>query len=75
MMDADIAVNYRNPAALRKAGINALKKELGSVGAIYFLRQFELGCGNYTAEREQLLSGVTHEDIVKSIRGLDAEKK
>lgn len=75
MMDANMAANYRNPAAIRKAGINALKKELGSVGAVYFLRQFEIGSGNYTVEREHLLAGITHEDIVKNIRRIDAEQK
>ncbi len=71
MMDSNMAANYRNPAALRKAGINALKKELGSVGTVYFLRQFEIGSGNYTAERDHLLAGITHEDIVKNIRRID----
>jgi hypothetical protein len=40
---------------MRKAGMDALQKELGTVGTVYFLRQFEVGTGNYTEDREQLL--------------------
>jgi hypothetical protein len=30
-----VALNYRNPEAVKKAGMTALRSELGSVGAIY----------------------------------------
>ncbi|MDR0425365.1 MAG: hypothetical protein LBH39_07970 [Clostridiales Family XIII bacterium] len=70
-MDGNAAMDYRNPAIVRKAGMTALQKELGTVGAVYFLRQFEVGTGNYTEEREQLLAGITLDEIVKSIRSLD----
>ncbi len=72
-MNDNTAKDYRNPAIVRKAGISALQKELGTVGTVYFLRQFEVGSGNYTEEREQLLSGITLDDIVKSVRELDAQ--
>ncbi len=71
MMNSNAAIDYRNPTVVRKAGISALQKELGMVGAVYFLRQFEVGTGNYTEEREQLLAGITLDDIVTSIRELD----
>ena len=73
MMNGNAAMDYRTPAAVRKAGLDALQKELGAVGAVYFLRQFEVGTGNYTEEREQLLAGITLDDIVKSVRDLDAQ--
>jgi len=73
MKNGNAAMDYRNPAAVRKAGLDALQKELGAVGAVYFLRQFEVGTGNYTEEREQLLAGITLDDIVKSVRDLDAQ--
>jgi hypothetical protein len=63
---------YRNPAVVRKAGMSALQRELGTVGAVYFLRQFETGTGNYTEEREQLLADVKLDEIVKGVRELDA---
>ena len=73
MMNGNAAMDYRNPAALRKAGMSALQKELGTVGAVYFLRQFEVGTGNYTEEREQLLAGISLDEIVKNVRELDVQ--
>lgn len=52
-----------NPAALRQLGIEALTKALGPVGMVRFMRQFDTGSGNYTQEREALLSGITMEDF------------
>jgi hypothetical protein len=34
--------------------LSALKKELGSVGTADFIRQFNTGQGDYTAERGKL---------------------
>jgi hypothetical protein len=64
-------IDYRNPDVVRKAGMSALKKELGAVGAVYFLRQFSGGHGDYTREREQLLEGIAFDDIVNKVRELD----
>lgn len=72
-MNGNIAMDYRNPAAVRKAGLSALQKELGAVGAVYFLRQFEVGTGNYTEEREQLLSGIPLDELIKDVHELDAQ--
>jgi hypothetical protein len=52
-----------NPSLLRQKGIEALTDALGPAGMAYFLRQFEQGSGDYTAEREALLSDVTMEDF------------
>lgn len=73
-MNTNTIVDFRNPALLRKAGINALQKELGSVGTVYFLRQFELGEGNYTNERDQILKNISHDEVVQNIKELDAKK-
>ena len=37
--------------SLREAGLAALQRELGAAGAARFIQQFELGRGDYTAER------------------------
>ena len=63
-----IAMEYHNPTVVRNAGISALKKELGIVGTSYFLRQFGIGKGDYTAEREQVFQDTTSDDIVEGIR-------
>ena len=40
---------------IRQHGIDALARELGPVGMIRFLQQFETGKGDYTLERHQWL--------------------
>lgn len=67
-MNGNTAIDYRNPSAIRKMGIEALTKELGPVGMAYFIRQFDKGEGNYTAEREQLLADVTMDDIERYLQ-------
>lgn len=62
-MNGNPAIDFRNPSVVRKMGIDALTKELGPVGMAYFIRQFDMGEGDYTANREQLLADVTMEDI------------
>lgn len=36
---------------LRKAGLDALQRELGVVGMVRFIQLFDKGSGDYTAER------------------------
>jgi hypothetical protein len=48
-------------------GIDALTKELGPVGMAYFIQQFDRGEGDYTAMREELLSGITMEDALREL--------
>jgi hypothetical protein len=60
-------IDYRNPNVIRKLGIDALTKELGPVGMVYFIQQFDRGEGDYTAERDDLLSDVTMEDALREL--------
>jgi len=73
MMNANATLNFRDPTIVRKAGMSALKKELGAVGAVYFMRQFESGRGDYTAERDKLLHGITLDELIKSVREIDGQ--
>lgn len=57
-----------NLMEIREEGFRVLVKGLGTVGTVNFLRQFEGGIGNYTHERENLLDGITIDDIVERIR-------
>jgi len=57
-----------NTTELRQRGLDALVKELGYVGMVRFLQQFETGRGDYTKERQQSLSEVTLEDITEAIQ-------
>ena len=38
---------------IRLAGLRALSRDLGAVGLVRFLQQFETGYGDYTAERHR----------------------
>jgi len=53
-MNNNAAIDYRNPMVLRKMGIEALRKGLGAVGMAYFIRQHEVGEGDYTKEKYEL---------------------
>jgi hypothetical protein len=72
MMNNDTTINFRNLQLVRKAGMSTLKKELRTVDATYFIRQFSTGQGDYTAERDQILQGITLYEIVKNVREIDA---
>ena len=71
-MNKNAMIDFRNPALVRRVGISALKKELGTVGAAYFIRQFEVGHGDYTADRDKLLTGITLGEIIKNVREIDS---
>ena len=73
-MNSSKTINFRNPGIVRKLGIAALTKELGAVGMAYFIRQFDTGSGDYTAERDELLDGITVDEILKSVREIKADK-
>lgn len=66
-MNGNAAMDYRNPNTIRKKGIEALTKELGPVGMARFIRLYDNGEGDYTAEREQLLAGVTMDDVLREL--------
>ena len=74
-MNNNPTIDFRNPLLVRKLGMAALKKELGAVGATYFIRLFSTGQGDYTALRENLLQGITLEEIVENAQNIDALKE
>ncbi len=54
---------------IRRAGLDALVRELGPVGMVRFLQQFETGEGDYTLERHDWLGNPTVETLAREIRG------
>jgi hypothetical protein len=48
--------------------IRVLVRELGVVNALRFLRQYRTGCGDYTAERDQLFGQMTVTEVAADIR-------
>jgi len=73
-MNTNTAIDFRNPTVVRNAGVSALKKELGIVGASYFMRQFNTGTGDYTAERNELFRNVSSDEIAEGIRALQTHQ-
>lgn len=53
---------------IRIAGMEALARELGIVGMIRFLQQFETGHGDYSKDRHKWLDDQDLDTIVKRIR-------
>jgi hypothetical protein len=49
-------IDVRSIEEIRKLGIEALAEALGPVDAVRFLQSFDLGRGDYTKERDQVLS-------------------
>jgi hypothetical protein len=73
-MNADTTRDYRDHNLLRKAGIEALTNALGPAGMACFIRQFDRGDGDYTAEREKLLPGATMDDILAEVKRREQTK-
>jgi hypothetical protein len=53
---------------IRTAGMRALARELGPVGMVRFLQQFETGDGDYSAERREWLDDADALEWAKRIR-------
>lgn len=53
---------------IRAAGLDALARELGAVGMVRFLQQFETGRGDYSADRHDLLGEGDLASLVAAIR-------
>ena len=52
---------------VRLAWLKALTRDLGSVGMVRFLQQFETGQGDYTAERHTGLGKLTVRELAEEI--------
>jgi hypothetical protein len=54
-------------AQIRQLGIEALTKALGPAGMARFMQQFEMGSGDYTRDRDEILGNPTVEEIFARI--------
>jgi len=68
-------VQTMTPQQIRVAGLAALSRELGLVGMIRFIQQFEIGQGDYSKDRHQWLDKYTVDDIAKMVQEKKAEYK
>jgi hypothetical protein len=53
---------------IQSKGLEMLSRELGPVGLIRFLQQFDSGAGDYTAECSQWLGAPTVAELARHIR-------
>lgn len=53
---------------IRQKGLEVLSRELGPVGMIRFMQQFETGSGDYSTERHEWLQNETVEGIYQRIK-------
>ena len=67
-MNANLMIDFRDPKIVQEIGLAALKKELGSVGTAYFIRQYDRGKGDYTQERREMVDHLTHDEVLEGIR-------
>ncbi len=63
-----IDVEPMNLTQVRQLGLEILSRELGPVGMVRFLQQFEMGQGNYTEERHRWLDELTVDEIANQIQ-------
>ena len=52
---------------IRLTGLRALSRDLGAVGLVRFLQQFETGDGDYTADRHRWLGDNTVQELAQKI--------
>lgn len=52
---------------IRIAGLRALRRELGPVGMVQFLHQYETGAGDYTEDRRTWRDHWTLDEIIAEL--------
>lgn len=60
---------------IRTRGLKALVEELGPVGMVRFLQQFEVGSGDYSKERYRRLKGLSARALAKKIQKSGSRKR
>lgn len=58
---------------IRRLGMQALIRELGPVGAIRFLQQFETGDGDFTRERQDWIGKSSVAELAARLRKRDPQ--
>lgn len=69
-----MSLKVRDYSEIRKAGIESLSRDLGPVGMVYFLRQFEHGEGDYTKERNMWIDDTDIEGILSEVKKITDKK-
>lgn len=56
------------PEEIRRAGLEAIARELGPVGLARFLQHYEGGRGDYTAERDTIIGTPTVDALLDALQ-------
>ncbi len=59
----------------QRHALSILQRELGAEGFARFLRLYRSGHGDYTKDRDEILRGVTMDDIVEQIRVVEQGRR
>jgi hypothetical protein len=70
-----INVSKLTQAEIRRLGIEALTQALGPAGMARFMQQFEMGSGDYTRDRDEILGNPTIEEVVAEIKQMRQQEK
>lgn len=62
-----MAAEAMTPEEIRTVGLKALSAALGPDGMIRFLLQFNLGSGDYTAERQRWVDRLELDTVLKKV--------
>jgi hypothetical protein len=73
-MNENLTIDLRNPKIVKKIGLAVLTKELGSAGAAHFIKQYDRGDGDYTAERWERLDSLSYDEVLAGIRSVEKRK-
>ena len=63
-----MAIEARPLAEITAVALKTLYREIGIVDTVRFINQFTTGYGDYTHERQELVAGMTLDDMVSQIK-------
>lgn len=63
-----MVVQTKPLAEVTQTALRVLCREIGLADTMRFVGQFTIGYGDYTAERDELFSGVTLDDMIAGIK-------
>jgi hypothetical protein len=63
-----IDVTTMTPVQIQRTGMEVLVREMGVVGLIRFLQQFDMGRGNYTEDRHEWLDDLTLDEVLALLK-------
>jgi len=63
-----LKVNKMTPNQVKISGLHAIRAQMGIVGLIRFIQQYEIGYGDYTADRYEWQKNYNVQKIVNEIK-------